>query len=171
MISWFCLLQSKEKSPRSVNLNVIAKMTMMNICDIPSEVLVKICANLEFKDLCNLELASQHFRYLSFSVLTEIRVYICRCLIVEHQLYRQLLYSLTDYMMVSNIPSEVVEISEDHDNVIISRMYKSLLVQHFRPDHYHCKGNYGYYMQVKFAVHTDPEPWGQFFFTGQPWNQ
>ena len=120
----------------------------MNICDIPSEVLVKICANLEFKDLCSLEQASQHFRDLSFSVLPEIRVYIFRCLIVEHQLYRQLLFSLPDCMMVNNIPSEVVEISEDHDNVIISRMYKSLLVQHFKPEHYHCKGTYGYYMQV-----------------------
>ena len=79
----------------------------------------------------------------------------CRCLIVEHQLYRQLLYSLPDCMMVNNITSEVVEVSEDHDNIIISRMYKSLLVQHFRPDHYHCKGTYGYYMQVNIVNYSE----------------
>jgi hypothetical protein len=48
----------------SVNLNFIAKMAMINILDFPSEVLVKICDILEFKDLCSLELASQHIRDL-----------------------------------------------------------------------------------------------------------
>ena len=130
-------------------------MAMMNILDIPAEVLVEICTNLEFSDLWSLELASQHFRDLYLSVFTEIIVYICRCLIVEHQLYSQLLYSLPDFMMFNNINSEMEEISEDHDNVIISWMYKSLLVQHFRPEHYHCKGTYGYYMQVKFNRKND----------------
>ena len=75
-----------------------------------------------------------------------------RWLIVEHHLYRQLLYSLPDCMMFNNIPSEVVDVSEDHDNVVISRMYKSILVQHFKPEHYHCKGTYGYYMEVHLAA-------------------
>ena len=63
---------SKKRQHASVNLNFIAKMAMINILDFPSEVLVKICDILEFKDLCSLELASQHFRDLYFWVLSEI---------------------------------------------------------------------------------------------------
>merc|ERR1712096_301738 len=39
-------------------------------------------------------------------------------------------------------------ISEQEENVVQSRLFKSMLVRHYRPEHYHCKGNYQYYMQV-----------------------
>eukprot|EP00092_Neocalanus_flemingeri_P010926 GFUD01011769.1.p1 GENE.GFUD01011769.1~~GFUD01011769.1.p1 ORF type:complete len:166 (+),score=59.93 GFUD01011769.1:208-705(+) len=112
-------------------------MAQINILDIPTELLVKICANLQFRDLSNLELSSQHFRSL----------------IVEHQLYRKL---HTDCRVFNNIISRerVEEMKEreknmgQEDSVLQSRLYKSLLVQLYRPDHYHCKGAYQEYVQV-----------------------
>eukprot|EP00092_Neocalanus_flemingeri_P045648 GFUD01051093.1.p1 GENE.GFUD01051093.1~~GFUD01051093.1.p1 ORF type:complete len:165 (+),score=45.58 GFUD01051093.1:98-592(+) len=112
-------------------------MAQINIIDIPTELLVKICANLQFRDLCNLELSSQYIRSL----------------IVEHQLYRKL---HTDYRVFNNIISRerVEEMKErekkigQEDSVLQSRLYKSLLVQLYRPDLYHCKGAYQDYVQV-----------------------
>merc|ERR1719186_124421 len=127
-----------------------SSMSEINILDLPTELLVKICSGIQFKDLCNLELSSKHFR----------------CLIVEHQLYRQLLHSLPDCKALSKkISRERVEelkemegenSSEEEENVVQSRLYKSLLVQQYRPEHYHCKGNYQYYMQV--FQDEEPQP-------------
>ena len=45
-----------------------------------------------------------------------------RWLIVEHQLYRQMIHTLPDFMMFSKINNKAMqEISEENDNVVVSR--------------------------------------------------
>merc|ERR1712183_1019987 len=108
-------------------------MGELDIYNLPSEVLVKICSRLNFKDLCSLELVSKYFRSL----------------IIEHQLYKHFIFSLPDINLFSSFNKEVInEISEEDDKAVVSRLYKSLLVQYYMPDYYHCKGSYQYYIQV-----------------------
>ena len=41
---------------------------------------------------------------------------------VEHQLYRQMIHTLPDFMMFSKINNKAMqEISEENDNVVVSR--------------------------------------------------
>merc|ERR1719154_798246 len=81
-------MQTMQTVPTMSTMQTVPTMSTMqtNILDIPTELVVQILLRLQFKDLCNLELTSAYFRNL----------------IVEHQMYRQMLHSLPDYKVYNN---------------------------------------------------------------------
>ena len=94
-------------------IDVHSSMSVINILDLPIELLVNICSSIQFKDLCNLELSSKHFRLeLTFSWI--FVVWNCFADAVSKRISRERVDELKEM--------EGENISEQEENVVQSRL-------------------------------------------------
>lgn len=130
----------------------------ISLLDLPEEVLVIIVSMLPFRDLVRMEATSSYFRGL----------------VIKHTLYKRLYrttipsYPSVDYLEQENEEEDDrdrevfgcfdTRSTEEEEStallenlskkLVISRHYKLKIFSFLKPDHFHCKGSYDYYIQV-----------------------